>query len=496
VIATAGVRVALRNLVIVPFPGGGGTNGITMSAGDSLTIEDCLVANLAQSGIAVSTDANLQVTRTTIRGNGGDGLRLSGGASATVTRATISANGGSGVLVLGSTGGTTTTADVANTTLDANSRGVYALSQDATAVLKVSVRRSRAVRSTNDGIAATSEAGASVTLSASSNMLSNNATGLAVSGAGTGVWASGNTVSDNGVGWSNTAGLLESQATTRCATTAKTWSASSACFPTASSWRPTAPTPTRDRRASGARDHHGDCACGLRGQAVRRHLQRQLHRAGHPQRGQPRGKSLRRICALVGLAAQLQSRGGERPANRLPVRRRRDNADDRRVPQLHQRLGRDCIHVFDCDQSQQLDGIPAAQHHRDGRQRRQRSGRDIWLLPGQRRARWYPGRERIRGRQRLLLHQRPGSAADPCGRPVVHGRHLEQQGGRRQAGLSVDRDQLRGTSGDPGTPNPGGTAGDGGVGVVGGSGGNGQPGQNGANGTNGVSGSARYDLQL
>jgi hypothetical protein len=46
-IATAGVKVALRNLVIVPLPGGGGLSGVNMTAGAGLTVENCLIANLA-----------------------------------------------------------------------------------------------------------------------------------------------------------------------------------------------------------------------------------------------------------------------------------------------------------------------------------------------------------------------------------------------------------------------------------------------------------------
>jgi hypothetical protein len=42
-IATAGVNVALRNLVIVPFPGGGGTSGIVMTNGATLTVDNCLI---------------------------------------------------------------------------------------------------------------------------------------------------------------------------------------------------------------------------------------------------------------------------------------------------------------------------------------------------------------------------------------------------------------------------------------------------------------------
>ncbi len=209
-IATASVKVALRNLVIVPFPGGGGTNGIVMTNGAGLVIENCLIANLPGTGISVNTTADVRVTDTTIRDSGGYGLYLQDGAHATVTRATISGNGNNGISVTG-TVVSTTTADIADTTVDANFNGVEALSVNAGAVVQVSVRDSRIVRNGNYGVTARSTLGASVTLSVSSNIISNNGIGIRTGSSGSKVWASGNTVSDNAIGLDNsTIGLIES----------------------------------------------------------------------------------------------------------------------------------------------------------------------------------------------------------------------------------------------------------------------------------------------
>ena len=117
-IATAGVKVALRNLVIVPLPGGGGTGGIVMTAGDGLTVENCLIANVPGMGIAVHTAAAVRVANTTIRDNGANGLRLQDGAHATVTRATFSGNTYDGIVIEGTLAGTTTNADISGSTLD------------------------------------------------------------------------------------------------------------------------------------------------------------------------------------------------------------------------------------------------------------------------------------------------------------------------------------------------------------------------------------------
>jgi hypothetical protein len=85
------------------------------------------------------------------------------------------------------------------------------LSQNASAVVKVSAHNSQVVRNINYGLAAQSNSGASVALSVSSSMVSNNGNGIAASSAGSKVWASGNTISDNiGNGLANLGGLFES----------------------------------------------------------------------------------------------------------------------------------------------------------------------------------------------------------------------------------------------------------------------------------------------
>jgi hypothetical protein len=52
-IAAAGLKVALRNLVIVPLPASGATLGIYMTGASELTIEDSLIANLPGIGMHV-----------------------------------------------------------------------------------------------------------------------------------------------------------------------------------------------------------------------------------------------------------------------------------------------------------------------------------------------------------------------------------------------------------------------------------------------------------
>ncbi len=200
-IATAGVNVTLRNLVIAPLAGGGGTDGISMTNGSSLTVEKCQIANVAGTGIFVANSANVQVTDTTIRDNGVHGLWLTNGASGTVARSLITGNGSNGIYVY-SNGAVTTIADIAYSTIGSNgSNGVLAASNVAAGAVQVSVRDSQVVDNTvGAGMIATSSAGGAVTLTASSNVVAHNNGGIGGVGAGVKVWAAGNTVSNNDIG--------------------------------------------------------------------------------------------------------------------------------------------------------------------------------------------------------------------------------------------------------------------------------------------------------
>jgi parallel beta-helix repeat protein len=198
-IGTAGVKVVLRNLVIVPLPGTGGSRGVSMTAGNSLTVEGCLLANLPGGGIVV-TGASVYISNSTVRDNGVNGLWLQSGARGTVTGSTFSGNTNSGIIVYGLSAGTTTTLDIADSTIDGNNGGVLAESVNATAVVKVSLQGSRSVGNVNSGASAISQAGAAVTLTASGNVLTHGAVGISSFSPGARVWAQGNTVSGNVVG--------------------------------------------------------------------------------------------------------------------------------------------------------------------------------------------------------------------------------------------------------------------------------------------------------
>jgi len=209
-IATAGVKVALRNLVIVPLPGTGGTSGVVMTLGAMLTVENCLIANLSGYGIVVSNPAEVRVVDTTIRGTSSIGVQVSGGAKAVITRAVVGDTGSVGLRAEGDVAGTTTTLDIIGSTVETSSHGVSAYSDNATGALKVSVSDSLIARNANQGVSVYSTAGAPVSVAVTNNRIVNNGTvGIYAQGEGVKVWASANTVSNNGSGLSNSGAIFE-----------------------------------------------------------------------------------------------------------------------------------------------------------------------------------------------------------------------------------------------------------------------------------------------
>src|SRR5258705_8692996 len=57
-IATAAIKVILRGLNI---NGTGGANGVVMTNGASLTVENCVISNFASRGISITTPAKMRV---------------------------------------------------------------------------------------------------------------------------------------------------------------------------------------------------------------------------------------------------------------------------------------------------------------------------------------------------------------------------------------------------------------------------------------------------
>ncbi len=182
--------VALRNLVIVPLVGGGGTDGVSMTGLSSLSIEDSLIANMPGRGVYVTGAGNLKITRTIIRNNANYAVRLDNGPSATIAGTQMLQNGVGGVLAYGTTA-TTTTAAVSDSVISGGAEGVYAATNIAGAFAKIFVTRSTIHGVTYALDSETNNFGSTL-VSVSNSMVTNNIYGWIQSGTGSVVESSGN----------------------------------------------------------------------------------------------------------------------------------------------------------------------------------------------------------------------------------------------------------------------------------------------------------------
>ena len=202
-IATAGVKVALRNLVIAPLPGGGGTDGIHMTAGSALTVDNCLVANLPGDGVRVAAAAAVRIVDSVIRDNN-NGVFLLSGAKAAISGSKMFGNAVTGVFVDGVTASTVTTAAISDSTISAHPNlAIYVRANTASATARASLIRSTI---SNNVYGAYVEAGDGPRLiTISDSMVTGNTLGLVNAGAAGEFESLGNnTVRQNGTNKSGT----------------------------------------------------------------------------------------------------------------------------------------------------------------------------------------------------------------------------------------------------------------------------------------------------
>lgn len=210
-VTTAGVKLVLRNLVIVPLPNAGAVNGVVVVNGAAqLTVEGCSISNLPGHGILVIGSTRVNITESVIRDNGDVGVWLIRGVRGVVTRSTISGNASAGIWAIGDTGGILTTLDVAASTLSGNNNGVAASAEVSGSIVRVSVRGSRLLNNAYAGATGIAGTNAVMTLTASDNLVSNNVVGIEARFAGSKAFATGNTLSGNGTALRNESSLFES----------------------------------------------------------------------------------------------------------------------------------------------------------------------------------------------------------------------------------------------------------------------------------------------
>jgi hypothetical protein len=181
-IATPGIRVTLRGLVI---NGTGGNNGVAMTGAGKLAIENCVIANFtvaSGNGVLVNADAKVRITDTIIRDND-TGVLLQGGANAAISGSKILGNATAGLKVFSQTGGVLTNAVVSDTLVSGNAIGVWAHEEDGTSLSRIMVNRSAVTSSTTAGIFS-EFAGGPTLIGVSYSLVTSNSTGLSQSGVG------------------------------------------------------------------------------------------------------------------------------------------------------------------------------------------------------------------------------------------------------------------------------------------------------------------------
>ena len=119
-IGTAGIKVTLRNLVIVPL--GSSNDGIGINQASELDVEDCEVSNMTASGIAAfDAAAKVRVTSTRLRGNN-SGVYARGAVVVSLDRVTSVGNAAAGIYA-----DTGSTVIASNSILRNNTNGAYAI---------------------------------------------------------------------------------------------------------------------------------------------------------------------------------------------------------------------------------------------------------------------------------------------------------------------------------------------------------------------------------
>jgi hypothetical protein len=191
------LKVALRNLVIVPLAGGGGTNGIEMTGASTLTVEDSLIANLPVGGVRVQGAGIARVTNTILRNNGASAVAALNGPNVSISATKMLGNSGGGVLAYSDTNAITTKVSISDSIISGGSEGVYAYTLQNNAATKVIVTRST-IENVGTALLSENPTLGSAVISVSNSMLTNNSLDYNLIGAFTQIKSFGNNHMEEG----------------------------------------------------------------------------------------------------------------------------------------------------------------------------------------------------------------------------------------------------------------------------------------------------------
>ncbi len=197
-IATAGVDVVLRGLSINRLAGSG--DGIEVTAGDSLTVQNCVITNFSSGGYGLRVTGSTQVRLldSLLQGNS-VGARFENGPTALISGSRFLSSIGSALYASASGAGVVTQVEVSRSEASGNGgTGFYA---DANTSGRVELNVKDSVASRNAyGVYVLSSAGTILAM-VSNNLVSGNwINGLYASSSGAKLVATGNKVSHNGTG--------------------------------------------------------------------------------------------------------------------------------------------------------------------------------------------------------------------------------------------------------------------------------------------------------
>src|SRR5258705_3588031 len=141
-IATAGVNVILRGLNINSL---GALNGVSMTAGNSLSIENCVISNYNVSGtgngVIVSTAAKVKIVDSVFRDNY-NGMYLDAGSNSAIANVKALGNAFMGVWVINGNPALTTKAAISDSIFTGPYVGVYVTGGGTTANANATISRS------------------------------------------------------------------------------------------------------------------------------------------------------------------------------------------------------------------------------------------------------------------------------------------------------------------------------------------------------------------
>jgi hypothetical protein len=190
-ISANGLKVGLRNVVVVPVAGApAGTNGVSLTGASTLTIEKSLIAGLPGSGVYVIGAGILRVNDTTLRGNGEDAIALVNGAKAMIS-ATRMLDNYRGVRAWSSLGGALTTATVTDSVISGGNEGVQVYTNVA-ATARVSVARITIERTASTALVSYTNGSGNAEINFGSSLIANNPQPWYQNGAGSTVLSLGN----------------------------------------------------------------------------------------------------------------------------------------------------------------------------------------------------------------------------------------------------------------------------------------------------------------